>query len=289
VRFAALYAFMRRDAASYFVKRLYEKMFPVAFGTFLTLAVASAGGALAMLLADNEWAKHHAWLMPALWIATGVFTLLAVASSQWWRRLFVSNDPGLPVTSQITRGALSPNISASAGSTVSIAIAGPADQSQVDSRRPFVRPVAYSHVDYVQEIFSGYREFLAVSNDGESAYDLKVETLRVGGWVVEFEPFPLLKGVGRILESRISKTKMIGGQQDLAITQKLDSAWLDAQKEQTFEKLVIQIRYVDFRHRPFVSTCSIERRHSPRGLIVFVLSDFSDVLELPMAKQNGKN
>ncbi len=35
-----------------------------------------------MMLTDLQWAKDHAWLMPALWIAAGVCGLFALVASK---------------------------------------------------------------------------------------------------------------------------------------------------------------------------------------------------------------
>ena len=64
----------------------------MAFSTLLALSLFCAGGALTLLLADNQWAKDHAWLLPTLWGAAGFFALAAIMSARWFRKLFVSQE-----------------------------------------------------------------------------------------------------------------------------------------------------------------------------------------------------
>ncbi len=146
-----------------------------------------------------------------------------------------------------------------------------------------MRPLEYSHVDMSEQIYSGYREFLKVGNDGESAYDVRVEDLRVGPWTVQFEPLALLKGVGRIMVARISKITYVNGHPHSDTWQELDGAWKDALiAYPALEKLELRIHYRDYREQAFLSICSIERMVNPRGMTIFPLDDRSDLPVQPI-------
>lgn len=239
----------------------------------LALALAFLGAAIT--LEDRRWVLNHPWLLTAFWTSAGVVGLL-------WAVLFLrGRKPRLPTTQQKTAGNLSPNIIATDGSTVHFNTTPP-QEAKPDQKRPYVRPLEFSHVDMGEQIYSGYREFLRVSNDGESAYDIRVEELEVGLWRVQFEPLSILKGQARIMVARISRVTYINGTPHIDTWQELDGAWKDAlTTHPTLDKTELRIHYRDYRERPFLSTCSIERIINQRGMTVFPLADREDMSVVP--------
>lgn len=241
-------------------------------GTLLALALACLGAALT--LEDRQWVLDRPWLLVVFWAGAAVFGAL-------WLAMMVRNrkHPHRPNPHLETGGNLSPNIIASEGSTVHYN-AAPQPQAS-DQRRPYVRPVDYTRVSEAEVIYSGYKEFLRVSNDGDSAYDLRVETLRVGQWNVEFAPLNYLKGLDRIFVSKISKTTYVDGFPHSEIAQRLEVVWHEALRTQPFEKLELAIHYRDYKHNAFLSVCSIEIDRHPNGMIFFRLGDFGDSPVVP--------
>ena len=63
----------------------------MAFSTFLAVSLACAGAALSIVLADNQWATDHRWLIPKLWWAASISLLLAIVCTKWCRALFTSH------------------------------------------------------------------------------------------------------------------------------------------------------------------------------------------------------
>lgn len=245
-------------------------------GVFLSLCAACATAALSVLLADPRWAKDHAWLALWLWIAAGAFLLFALVA---WLKRIKKTMKHRKQSIQKTVGHSSPNIITGDGSTVNF---NTQSEATAEQKRPYVRPLEYSHVDMGEQIYSGYREFLKVANDGEGAYDIRVADLEIGHWRVQFEPLSILKGQGRIMVARISRTKYVNGSPHSDTWQQLDGAWKDAlTMHPALEKAELQIHYRDYRERPFLSTCSIRREINQRGITVFLLDDREDVPVLP--------
>lgn len=186
-----------------------------------------------------------------------------------------------PTSHQASRGNLSPNIVASDGSTVNFNAASKPEATP-EQKRPYVRPVEYSRVSEAQVLYSGYKEFLRVSNHGERAYDLRVETLRVGGWNVEFAPLSHLNDMGDIFVSMMSKATYVNGQPHSEVVRRLEDVWHDAYKTPGQpDRLQIAIHYRDYKDNPFLSVCSIEMDRHPNGMIFFRLRDFEDVSVVP--------
>lgn len=242
--------------------------------TFLALCLACAGAALEVLLADPQWAKGHAWLGPWLWVAAIIF-LSCAAAAQWLRRKPGSQVPTAPEvmpvvsTDQQSRGHSSPNIVATHGSTVTV------DQRKQPEpeKRPFVRAV-----EYCEQVDA---EFIRVINEGERAYDLYIEPLRVGDWVIHFERLPDLKGEGRIPLLRVQRSiELNETTTHLDTLQALDSVWTKVEKaDPNFSKPWLRIHYQDHKTKKFMSQCKITRFRDIRGDLSFRFVDFSDLPE----------
>jgi hypothetical protein len=241
--------------------------------TLLALSLACLGAAVT--LEDRQWVQNHAWLVPAFWIGAVAFGMI------WTALLLRIQKSRLPATIQATTGNLSPNIIASQGSTIHFNTA-PQSDSKLEQKRPYVRPVEYTRVSQAEIINSGYKEFLRVSNHGERAYGLRVETLRVGEWNVEFAPLSYLTDMGDIFVSIMSKTTHINGQPHRDIKHRLEDVWHDAYKTPgQCDKLQLAIHYHDYQENPYLSVCSIEMDRHPNGVIFFRLADFEDLLVVP--------
>jgi hypothetical protein len=229
--------------------------------TFLTLGLAFAGAALAVLLADPQWASGHAWLGPWLWIAAGVFLLLSLVA--WW---FRNPKKTAGKTAQNTQGHSSPAIIAREGSTVHVEYG--AERSEPE-KRPYVKPVEYCETVEA--------EFLSVINEGERAYDLYTEPLRLGEWVMNFNRLPELKGEGNITILRLAK---LDKPNEISTLQKLDHAWRETERANpNFAKPWVRIHYKDHKDNPFLSQCRMTRFRDVRGQTTFRFLDFSDLPE----------
>lgn len=241
-------------------------------GTLLALTLACLTAALT--LEDRQWVQSHVWLVPAFWIGAAGFGLISGVL------FFRSRKPQSHAMKQTTTGNLSPNIIAGDGSTIQFNAAQP--EAKPEQKRPFVRAVEYNRVSQVQELQSGYKEFLRVSNHGERAYDLRVETLRVGQWNVDFTPLSSLTDMGDIFVSIMSKTTYVSGQPHQDIKHRLEDVWHDAYKTPGQpDELPLAIHYLDYKGNPFLSVCSIEMDRHPNGMIFFRLADFEDVPVVP--------
>lgn len=245
-------------------------------GTLLALALACLGASLT--LEDRQWVQNHPWLVPAFWIGAAGLGLI------WMALVLRPRRPRLPRAQQKTAGNLSPNIITGHGSTVHFN-APPQPEAKPEQKRPYVRPVEYSRVSEAQAFYSGYKEFLRVSNHGERAYDLRVETLRVGGWNVEFSPLTHLTDMGDIFVGIMSKTTYADGQPHQDIKHRLEDVWHDAYKTPGQpDKLQLAIHYRDYKEKPFLSVCSIEMDRHPNGMIFFRLNNIAD---LPVTSTRG--
>jgi hypothetical protein len=240
--------------------------------TLLTLAVAFLGAAIT--LEDHQWVLRHAWLLPAFWAGAAVLSIL-------WITIMFRSRKRRPISHQATTGNLSPNIIATEGSTVHFN-APPQAEAKPEQNRPYVRPVEYTRISEAQALQSGYKEFLRVSNHGDRAYDLRVETLRVGQWNVEFATLSNLTDMGDVFVSVMSKTTYINGFPNSEIGHRLEDVWHDAYKAPGQpDKLPLAIHYLDYKGNPFLSVCSIEMDRNPNGMIFFRLADFEDVPVVP--------
>jgi hypothetical protein len=63
------------------------------FSDYFSLALACATAVLAMLLADNQWARDHQWLVPVLWVGCVIALFSMLFHARWFRRLFGSQEP----------------------------------------------------------------------------------------------------------------------------------------------------------------------------------------------------
>lgn len=158
-------------------------------------------------------------------------------------------------------------------------------------KRPRVVASKYCRSDQGEQLLSGYREFLILSNDGDdSAHDARIESLRVGGWIIEFDRPPLITTLSpvRVNVKSISKTTWNEGTPHTQRSDYLDTAWRDAQKDGDLDKVPIRINYRTFDDKPFSTVCAMERDGSIRGDLPFVISDCRDtVVEVEDARPIG--
>jgi hypothetical protein len=122
-------------------------------------------------------------------------------------------------------------------------------------------------------------EALYLHNEGETAHEVRVEELRIGEWMVQFEDtLPLLKTDGHIRVTKMLKvTNLPNGTRHMDILDSLDHVWNDAQKEHgTIERKSLRIRYRDFDQNPYGTVCTIERDVSVRGAAPFRIVDCRD-------------
>lgn len=149
-------------------------------------------------------------------------------------------------------------------------------------KRPRVVVCQYCRTDYEEKLMSGYREFLLLSNDGdEAAQDIKIETVRIDGWNIDFNRPSTIpaRSTARVNVKAISKTTGYDDDRNANVTRSdfLDTAWRDAlTADAGFEKARLLIEYCDFSGRVFWTLCAIERDPTTRGDFHFVISGCRD-------------
>jgi VanZ family protein len=140
-------------------------------------------------------------------------------------------------------------------------------------RRPKVMVVGYGDTPDGEALY--------LRNDGDIAYDLRVEEMRIGRWLVRFEPIGLLLDVGSI-RSQISKAMFREGIPSVQYMERLDAAWKDAEAEleMLVERKPLHIDYYDFDGNPFRTDCTLVR-----DVLAAAGSPFSilDCLDVPVA------
>lgn len=161
----------------------------MAFGTFLTLSVACAGGAITLLSADNQWSQKHTWLMISLCIAAGVFLLLAIASTKWWRTMFRSE--GAP--------ALDPGINATAtGENAKAAAVGKVEGGMHFGDKYYHTPHAkkppFVVLDFIDD--SQYSHFRIMNSGEQPAYNVQLFSFPVGKFSFSSNIVPCLMPSG---------------------------------------------------------------------------------------------
>jgi len=254
----------------------------MAFSTFLALCLFCAASALALVLADNQWAKENAWLVPLLWGLSAIFAACTLAAARWFRRLFAAQEVPSHKAKE-THGAHSPAMAVGslgdiAGANVNIGGVQHVTNLPVSAQtlRPRVTVMSYERVDDDELTMSGYKEVLRLHIDGALALDVTVEPMLVGKWMVTFAgPINLQPGNGRI-EVRSIRTVMHGNAGSSIST--LDDAWRDASNGgTTLPQMMLRLSYRDFHGQKFATTCSLERDIIIRGRVPFRVCNCHDV------------
>lgn len=263
------------------------------FSDFFALAVACAFGVLAMYLGDNQFAREHQWLIPILWGGCVVALLFGFLRTPWFRAL-ISSDESLSqrAIKQRTEGPASHAIAATHGSVVNIYNSAPPASEVV--KRPRISIARYGHASQAEQIISGPREFLSVTNHGHDvARDVQVLDLRIGNWIIPFDVIPLLNPT-QTLDANVRPIKKVTGYTDgvpdIERAQNIDEAWRRELKDKgvlDFGPLPIYVSYSDYKGTPFRTICSVQRDVLNRSGQILVISGCEDTDVPPVPPLGG--
>jgi hypothetical protein len=127
-------------------------------------------------------------------------------------------------------------------------------------------PISYGLVGLGDQLVNvGEREALWLNNDGDTAHNVVIGPVKLGDWVLTFEPPPAItKGrLARVLVFSICKPGPSGANTQMM---RLDNAWMDVSKAQgPFERVGFPLSYTDFYGNKFSAACAIVRDPNIRG------------------------
>jgi hypothetical protein len=119
-------------------------------------------------------------------------------------------------------------------------------------------------------------EGLYLHNNGETAYDIRIDKVIVGNWIAEFKRVEMLKKGDRGFSALESINRIVyqRGTRCNESLQSLDSAWRVALKEGVaLDAVGVHFSCNDSRQNKFPYCCTIERDQTRRGDLPFRIGD----------------